>query len=300
VKKIIYLFVGLLLPSLVLVIFIFIIDPFNYFNYFNFIDYNIKRNVAGRINYPIWKILEYKSFPEKNIILGDSRMNALDTKKIFNITNEKYYNFSYGGGTIYEAIDTFYYLEKKYPIKKVIFGLDILNFNSNQKLNRVEGAIKIANSPFLYLTNYISLYAAYKEFYYKFLNITPNIEAANLSKKYYWDNEINKSIPQLFYNYKYPYEIFNKLKNLTVFCRDKNIELIFVIPPMHNDATNKILSLNMGPNIVKFIEEIKSINKVIDLSQDKNFNFNDENFKDPFHYENIEFLLNGIFKVNHN
>ena len=61
-----------------------LIDPFNYFNISNLIDDSIKkstldRGITTRINeQALWKLLEYDRLNSENVIIGDSRITAIN------------------------------------------------------------------------------------------------------------------------------------------------------------------------------------------------------------------------------
>src|SRR5688500_8467306 len=101
-----------LLPLLLLVGMIAFADPFNYYRTKSFIPEEVKRNTSYKFDMTLWKLGEFIRCPLPNIILGDSRTDFLGTDKIEQITGEKWANLAYGGATMPEIIQTFWYATK--------------------------------------------------------------------------------------------------------------------------------------------------------------------------------------------
>ena len=97
--------------------------------------------------------MQFKRKPCNNIILGDSRMNRINISGIKEITNEDYYNFSYGGATIEEICKTFWVVAESVHLENVYIGLHLNLYNTNNSRDRVSGAILTIRNPMLYLIN---------------------------------------------------------------------------------------------------------------------------------------------------
>ena len=83
---------------------IYFIDPYNYYNKGD--KHEKISSIATQIQPHLFRLTEFKNNPNKNILLGDSRSDALysvfeDEKK------QTWNNLSYGGGSLNEVIEHF-------------------------------------------------------------------------------------------------------------------------------------------------------------------------------------------------
>lgn len=134
-------------------LFNFVIDPFNMNKWFNL---GIKKEkISLKAHYPLWKILNYPKETSTTLILGDSRALALKDKYWHELGFPLAYNFSYGGGTISEIVDTVNYIKKSKQIKNLFIGIQLRSFSPLFKkgMNRVPEAIELANNPLQYYAN---------------------------------------------------------------------------------------------------------------------------------------------------
>ena len=140
-------------PFIFLALIIIKVDPYNYFSD-NSQNNDAKQKIARKINYALWKIVEYKRHPLPNILLGDSQMGRLKRSDILEIADKEFYNFSYGGATLPEMINTFWFAAETVKLKNAYFGISFNHFNVyNGAKDRVTSARQIISNPLLYLVN---------------------------------------------------------------------------------------------------------------------------------------------------
>lgn len=265
---------------------IIVIDPFNYFSISNFIDVNTKAAYSANINYSLWKLLRYNETASENVILGDSRTAGLNLEKINKYTNKHFFDFSYGGGTLTEIINTFNILKDKYKLKTVCIGLGFNLFNGSNIRDRVEGAYSIVKNPLLYFSNsdvITSSYLCLKN------NHKPveSIERPPMNVEEFWQYQLQNAGVRYYSNYKYPDILYKDLLEISDYCNKNNIELIFINCPTNIDLQNLISKNNLNSQYQNYLNALKSLtaNKAVvadfdyvnDITIDKN------NFTDPFH-----------------
>lgn len=131
-----------------------VIDAFNHNRWVN-LDLD-KENISVKAHYPLYKMIEYPRIKAPTVILGDSRARALQDKYWQELGREDVYNFAYGGATVYEIYDTFKYLTETVKLETLIVSLPLRSMDSRFKgaMNRVPEAIRIANNPFSYYSNW--------------------------------------------------------------------------------------------------------------------------------------------------
>lgn len=109
----------------------------------------------GSLNSPISRIRAYQNAPQPNILLGDSRMAHFDMDLVEEVTNESWANLAYGGASLEESIDEFYYIYSQYPeIQRVVMSVSFYTLNANYRTaNRMTTVETQLENPVAYVFN---------------------------------------------------------------------------------------------------------------------------------------------------
>jgi len=267
----------ILILFLSLFVFNFVVDPYKANNYFE-LPLN-KEHVSYRKHYRLYKMLEHMNNPKEILILGDSRGDSLRAE-YFETYKNNISNLSYGGGTLYEAINSFWFATKYIDVKKVIFVLPFSIFNENENRDLTVEALDMINSGYqLYLNPLVTKVS--------FLNILDyfksiDIEKPSESKEDFWISELDAAKNYYMY-YVYPKKLFAQLKSMSQYCKTNDIDLIFVIPPVHVDLQYKINEFKLNDEYKKFKLDLQHLGKVIDYDTVNSITINKDNFNDPWH-----------------
>ncbi len=291
-----------LLPAILWLITVVVIDPYNYFSTSaSLIDNETKLSISYRLNYPLYKLIDFKKNPTERILLGDSRVENLKEEDIEKITGHNYTNLGYGGGSLKETIDTFWEIVKYTELKEVYIGLNIFNYNSFQSRDRVSEAISLTDNPFSYVASNYANKASLLILKSKILGVDPNVGIPESSKDQFWKSQLTYA-DKIYGLYGYPEKYHKGLQEIAEYCHQNNIKLVFFSPPSHSDLHDKIKAFNLVENENQFRNDIKKLGNFYDfdivggkLSLDKN------NFKDPFHVsqETSKLVIKELFSGNY-
>ena len=279
-KAIIY-----LIPFLIYFIMVVIVDPFNYFNVSHFIDNKIKKNTSYRLHYQLWKLIEYERDPLPNIILGDSRALYIKPREIYKFSNEKYFNFAYGGGTLSEIIDTFWYCTKKVKLKNVYIDINFNRYNAIETRNRFVNAKNITQNFLGYAFNKTTFLALYYNLRGKFVNKNFRIGKPKFDKEKFWQKKLHETAKYFYSKYVYPEKYHTELKKIASYCKKNNIKLVFFIPPIHVDLQNFIKKYELEEKNKQFKMDLAELGEVFDFNVDNKLTENVDNFVDPLHVD---------------
>ncbi len=271
------------IPFILIISFTLVVDPYENFGYFNIISVDLKRKVSYNINYALWKVVEFSRNPRPNILLGDSRMNRIKVKEIRKFSGIDYYNFAYGGGTLQEICNTFWFAADKINLKKVYIGINFEIYNLSKSYDRVNGAINILENPLLYLINRDVLNASFRLVKSKLSGKVKNIETPRMSKNEFWKYQINIAAKRNYANYVYPQKLYYELRKIADYCRKNEIELSFVILPTHVTLQEKIEAYGLAKSYQKFLSDLRDLNTVYDFNYPNQLTNDRNNFSDPFH-----------------
>ena len=272
------------IPILIYISLIIIIDPYNKIDIVkNKPLQDIKKNISFKLNYPLFLISDYKNDPKDILFFGDSRTMSLDSEELSLMTKNNYFNFSYGGGTIDEIITTFWEVQSTHKPKEIFIGINFELYNDYNRNNRVVEALEIYNSYVYYVINKYSFKSLGYIIYNLIFSNSFEIGKLTLDKNQYW-NQLVLRYENLFYrNYKYPKFHHKKLSEISIYCKNNNIELRFFIPPSHKDIINLTSKNNLESEYNRFVTDLNSFGPVLDLNFLENISISREFFLDPVH-----------------
>ena len=162
-----------------------IVDPFDYFN-----NGIVNRDLKSRIAYPLdqrlTKVIRYNRNPSSNLLLGDSRIDNLDTAYIAEVSGVSYFNFGYGACTVPEIIDEFWYATEVKMPENVFIGMDFLMYNQYFNKNLFNDAVR-SSSLFYYIFNSVNFRVIYYLIKDKFSDVEIILGKPDASKEEYWE-----------------------------------------------------------------------------------------------------------------
>lgn len=279
IQKMLLLSIPFVLYGLLMIL----VDPYNYFNVCNIINDRVKLETAYKLDNCLWKLIEYKRKPISNILLGDSRLENIDVKEIEKITGEKYYNFAYGGGSLPEIVDTFWYSTKKCKLRNVYIGINFNLYNSYNSRNRFTTNNRLLGNPFLYVLNYTVIDGLRYNIYRQCINKEFRIGVPTLNRKRFWKHQLEVVSPFFYKRYQYPKHYYKQLVEIANYCHKNTINLVFIIPPTHVELQNLIVDFNLTTQHKKFKEDLKKLVIIYDFNYPNDFTKNKNNFLDPYH-----------------
>jgi len=260
------------------------LDPFEYFGISHLIDHQIKRKTAGKLHYTLWKSIQFLKDPRPNLLLGDSRMDLVSVSTVEQLTGERYFNFSYGGGTIPEMVDTFWFADRHVELHKVFIGIGFINFNRFQNMNRFTESSAILKNPLLYLTNRIVAKAAVYAVLSQIRGAPLAIEKPPMDREAFWRHQLGPATAAHYNRFKYPPEHLEALRKVAARCAEEGIQLTFVIPPSHVELQAKIAEFGLTKLADRFRRDLRSLGRVVDFDFPNAYTRDRANFSDPYHF----------------
>ncbi len=283
----------LAIPFILYLFLIVIIDPFNYINSFRIIDSKNKEEISAGIEPHMYKIIEFQNNPKRNIVLGDSRTNGLFSC----IESEEWSNLAYGGGSLKEMIQTFWWVTNEIKLDTVIMGINLNLYNKYNKRFWVEETLERNKSFFSYaFSKYVfhSTFLIIKSYFSK--NVI-SIGKPQQSKDEFWKFQINQTATKFYEHFDYPDNYFKSLKEISIFCIQNNIKLIFWIPPTHIDFQKRKIDFGIEKFDEKFVTDLQSLGDLYDFDYYSELTQNKSYFRDPMHFNHEvgEIIYREIF-----
>lgn len=273
---------GLFVILLSVFSFNFVLDPYNRNRVF---DLGLpKATISNKMHYPLYKSLEYSQNPKPILLLGDSRTDALKPRFFAEAGRNDVYNMAYGGGTLYEAIDSFWYATETSKLDRVVIGLPFNLYNASNNLNRFTEAVRLSRSvPAYYLSPFVARTG--------FLNTASKLsgedlksEKPKMSRDRFWQQQLGTVTSGYYGNWREPGDLLQALREIASYCETNQIELVFFIPPTHTDLQVKLDEFELRGAYEKFTGSLAQLGAVIDFDFPNALTSDALRFNDPYHF----------------
>ncbi|GAP43466.1 hypothetical protein TBC1_111619 [Lentimicrobium saccharophilum] len=287
-----YLLKGLLfsVPLFIYAAIIIVVDPYNFLNFSSVISDEDKFRVIQRTDESsprgniLWKTLEFKRKPVKNLIIGDSQGRDINTELIGELTGEEYYNFCFPGASFNTMFETFWFAVKYVKPEKVYFQVAFMNYNTHREYDLFHFAQDYFDRPWEYFTT--------KEIFIdSFMNlvwvITRNPKVINRSYEFLNQQELQHlaqfRLDLFFKKYEYPQNYNREFKKIKAYCEAHGIDLEFIILPVYKAVDEHLRSVGLFDQKLRFKADMQSLGTTYDLDRLSEIKSERSNFIDYFH-----------------
>ena len=261
------------------------IDPYNLIR----IEKNkhlstIKSEISLPLNYRLYKLSNFLNNPTDVVLLGDSRVDAINTSYFDNLNGKKSTNLAYGGGSLSEIIESFWFVSNIHNLKEVYIGINFNLWNKNNDLNLVNEALNQIQSPINYVFSNDCLKSTFlilKTLIFEQEKI--DIEKPNLSKSEFWKDQLESSANNFYKIWSYPTGYMFELSQIANYCKLNNIKLVFFTPPTHIDLQSKVIQFNLVSEELNFKSDLSKLGTYYDFDFPNEITENNNLFNDPFH-----------------
>jgi hypothetical protein len=269
-----------MLPVLAWIIIVVIVDPFNYFNISQKISEKAKLESAQKLNSLLYNVIDFKNSPGHHIIIGDSRIRKLPTDRIKELSGDDYYTLHANAAKLNEIIDLFWMADEYSELENVILGMNFNLYNEYAYSDRVTDAKELIKNPLIYIFNWDVLETVYLCVKNEFFGI---IKDEKRDGKLFWKHTINTVASNHYSKWKKPETTLKRLKELSDYCKQKNINLTLLIVPHHKEFHDQLIKYDLSKSEINFKNEIKEIGKVIDYDFPNRITNCKGCFGDPLH-----------------
>lgn len=259
---------------------VYLIDPYGLYSKRSIVNDRVRLVSATRVNQVLQSIIWFSRNPKPNILLGDSQMALFRADEIEAVAGLPYSNLAYGGGTLDEAIATFWYATRTVRLQRVYFGMSFYSFTDSSR-NRVASAVHIVKSPFAYFSDGDVLEAAWDDVAAQFLHhpvsYRPTVDVTT-----FWQQQLAE-LERRKRTYSASEQTVAELRALVHYCRTHGIEIVFVIPPEHEDVRRRVDELGLDRQYADFKAVVAALGPTYDCDVANEVTRAATNFQDPFH-----------------
>ncbi|MDQ1328267.1 MAG: hypothetical protein QG641_1552 [Candidatus Poribacteria bacterium] len=271
-KWLLYIIINILSLFFIITLIQLVTDPNGIWSIINVDGFNKYKNhvLSDRMT----KLYCIKRCKPTNLMLGTSRIEALDPKYLEKYIQGQTYNLGLIGANAYEQYRYLQYVVSNYDIKNVIWGIDFFSFNPEREPSlgfeekRLENtyyfkdyfdsilSFTVLKNSFLTLRDNVlrRKIVSYDYTIGSFIDLSPELRAKNISyikkqialslksyasEKHFFNNLEFKNPSSISQNVKYMQEVFN-------ICKSRNICLKVYICPIYSAHFDLIYKMGLG------------------------------------------------------
>ncbi len=285
-----------LLPFVVLFVLFFAFEPYDYF---------CLRGDATYGSMPLSSMRKVMLEHPSRIILGDSRTANLNTDYIEQLTGREYTMLGFGGATLGECVELFWFAAEHTELEECVFGINFYSAGGPQDAWRIPAMEERAQNVFKFIPriNYWleALNSArcsvknmlagvfsrpdWLEYPEDPTQFTPVELPSERGVSYRLDLENYRDIiaENLGDDYVIEQETYDKLYEIIDWCGQNGVKLTFVFPPMHESLFELAETLGIDDDISELKTRLIERADVLDMQFLNEFTENEDNFYDGFH-----------------
>lgn len=300
-KRIIKKLLIFIIPFVLGVAFFVAFEPYNY--------WLIKDN-SSYLGRAVYSVRRLKSGRCKNIILGNSLMANWNEDYIEQISGVDYDNLAYGGASLYETVEEFWYAAEHCDLERVVIGVNFYTMNTEMRSEtRFQNTVKLAENPLSFIGGASYWSDAITNFNVKGVNLIADVTGNEQYRRRVDDpSSMNQNLSTeeiAIYNqageredikaygatiydqcaeYGFNFDYIDALTEIADYCNDNDIEIIFVISNCNKVLwDNVIYKVGLESYMAKYKDALKSCATVYDFEFDNEQAANDDVYLDGMH-----------------
>lgn len=221
----------------------------------------------------------------KNILLGDSRTSHFDVDYLEQVTGIRYCNQDFGGASLKEEIDLFWWTAKYNDLENVILQTSFWTMNKGYAADRIPALVPVAENPLQYLFTWDYHMRAWKHAEELLLGsrntsyvYTAGEQAENL--RYYAQEVIYPGAE----HYEINFENIEALQEIAVYCRENDITFTVIFPPMDTSIWELVIEpLDLFDEMTTYKAAISEFAVVYDMEYPEMDAYTSLDYADGFH-----------------
>ena len=273
-----------LLPLAICMGLVAMLDPFGRFGGVAADPADPRFQTASVINPVLLKVLDIRAHPAVNITLGASKMGAFTPELLREVTGKEFRDLSLGGGSANEMINLFWLAARQAPLRHVIIGINVQDFNYFNDRDRVTETEATARNPLLYLVNRDVLEASWSLARTRYFGAPPPSAAPQMSRQEFWRVQVGEGAARNFAAFRFDRKAYLRFGEIAGYCRAHGVSLVFMILPSHEDIHRRIRELGAEKAWRDLPGQVAALGEVHNYDVDGDLTGNAGNFSDPFHF----------------
>jgi len=263
--------------------FIALTDPFDLLGTPSVVSEATRMKVAAELNPTLWKMGKFLATDDDRVLLGDSRLGHIDVREIERVSGRKYFNFWYGGGTLREMLNTFWFATHHRKLKEVVMNVAFSTYNDNNVTDRSGAYEEFHKAPALYFFDWTVFEAAYYGVSADWFRQPFVLGVPRVTRNQFWNLELDFARNR-YRTHAMPGKYKADMQEMARYCRTHGIVLTFIILPGHIDLQNEVGRCGLSSEYLQFKSDMAHMAVTYDCDYPNSFTAERRNFIDPFHF----------------
>jgi len=285
-------------PFLVWIVVVVVVDPFNYFNISHVVAEPIKKENAASLNEMMYNMLDEVHNPGENLIIGDSRVESFSLPQIKEITGLQYHRLSSNALKLNEAVDLFWFANRRKRIARVVFGINFNQYNEYAFADRVHSVEAVIHNPLLYVFDRSVAQACYYVTKAALTGRPAFSSIPPMTPDEFWNYIVTVRATEWYAKYRHPDELYGRMRDMVTFAKNQGTDVSFVIVPHHVDFQQRVQDFGLSEESARFRRELNGLGvRVIDYDYPNAVTAEKSNFRDPLHCNSAvaSMIVNEVF-----
>lgn len=227
----------------------------------------------------LWKLVDFRRHPARNILLGDSRLSYFDLDSLRSLTGDTYQNLGVPGGNYVTIDHTFRYADSLANLQNVVVQVSFRGMHAAQHFDIYAEPAAILAQPWSYMYNRRVIEAAGLNIYSA---LFPNSLHYDVPGEDQWRTvlEAEQAVAE---NWIMDSMVFDKLQHIADRCAAEGARLLFVEYPTHPDLQRIMHDAGLSPAREAYLARLRTMAPVLDLDQPGLFPTDRAFWRDPLH-----------------
>ncbi|TXI82075.1 MAG: hypothetical protein E6Q44_02880 [Flavobacteriales bacterium] len=227
----------------------------------------------------LWKLVDFRRHPARNILLGDSRLSYFDLDSLRSLTGDTYQNLGVPGGNYVTIDHTFRYADSLANLQNVVVQVSFRGMHAAQHFDIYAEPAAILAQPWSYMYNRRVIEAAGLNIYSA---LFPNSLHYDVPGEDQWRTvlEAEQAVAE---NWITDSTVFDKLQHIADRCAAEGARLLFVEYPTHPDLQRIMHDAGLSPAREAYLARLRTMAPVLDLDQPGLFPTDRAFWRDPLH-----------------
>ena len=261
-----------------------LVDPFEFFGLrYSIVDSTWRAGVARAINPCLLKLGGFRRQPAAHVLLGDSRMASLPVLAVSARVGAPVANLAYGGASLQEVLDTFWFATRYAKLESVTIGLNLDSYNDYNIMRRTEAMQSMVDNPALYYTNRNVLSATWYALKSRATHAAPVLDRVNDNRDEFWAYTLGEQ-RLTFSRWRAPETYRGELKRMADWCRSNHVRLTFVRFPLHQDVEDIVDMAGLAQARSAMARELAALGTLVDFEGRRDVQDDRTKFADPIHF----------------
>ena len=260
----------------------YVVDPFGANRRF---DLGLpKDRVSAILDYRLYKLLAFRANPQPIVIFGDSRCDAWKSADFEAAGMPNVFNFAFGGGTLFEAIDAFWFAASTARVREAVFCVPFSLFSDGNASNRFGQARNLAEAPSHYYMSTFVTKASLQNLYTALTGHLWRGEAPAMDRAAFWSHQLGPEVTGVYYrSWRRPADLAARLEEVHRYASEHGIVLRFAIPPTHVDLQAQAAAYGLEDEVEEYRCDLAKLADLVDFDFPSPLTRDAGNFKDPYH-----------------